>query len=155
MYAKILQDIEEKKAVERGRHLLNQPHTSHMRRNLVPSNQIDFLPPDAVSTRPYYHHPARFPPEAAFSDEIGSSYEELSQLEDVCTGIPEDQLDAILQKTVVQASSETSKCPICLDDYVQGEECTTLPCTHVFHYSCMRKCLLVKKTCPLCKVYVL
>ena len=43
------------------------------------------------------------------------------------------------------------ECVICLQDYEEGEELMTLVCFHKFHSSCIKKCLGVRKECPVCK----
>eukprot|EP01041_Mallomonas_annulata_P005206 gene5206-10421_t len=42
-------------------------------------------------------------------------------------------------------------CPICSEDYVLGEVVTKLPCTHVFHRTCVLPWLEMKRTCPICR----
>ena len=52
------------------------------------------------------------------------------------------------------AGSTGEKCSICLDPLTDASSTTTLPCTHVFHGTCvaeLRK-LGVKQVCPLCRV---
>jgi len=155
VYARILQDIEEKKAVERGRQMLSNP--SPRFGNSTPRFGTNALyqvsDPAAFNTYRSYVLGSAMYSTRAF-EEIGTSYEELSRLEDVCTGIPEDQIDSVISKQIVTETFENSKCPVCLDEYEIGDEFTALSCAHVFHYRCMRRCLAVKKTCPLCKVYV-
>mmetsp|Transcript_44656 Transcript_44656/g.78532 ORF Transcript_44656/g.78532 Transcript_44656/m.78532 type:complete len:285 (+) Transcript_44656:3-857(+) len=45
----------------------------------------------------------------------------------------------------------SNACAICLDDMVQGECVTTLPCQHSFHTHCICSWLPASMTCPLCK----
>jgi len=55
-----------------------------------------------------------------------------------------------------EAAGDTSQqncCPICLDDYEEAVELTTLPCMHRFHTACITDWLLKDKcgSCPMCK----
>ncbi|KAA1078615.1 hypothetical protein PGT21_021405 [Puccinia graminis f. sp. tritici] len=45
---------------------------------------------------------------------------------------------------------ETSSCSICLDEETEGAM-TQLDCPHQFHTECIRKWLIVHKTCPQCR----
>lgn len=45
-------------------------------------------------------------------------------------------------------------CPICLDDFARGQEAWRLPCTHIFHASCIMSSFGMRRakiTCPLCR----
>jgi len=45
-------------------------------------------------------------------------------------------------------------CPICLEEYVEGEDICCSPnhkCVHVFHLSCMTEWLLRNNNCPICR----
>ena len=42
------------------------------------------------------------------------------------------------------------ECPICLCNFIIGQEIVTLPCFHFFHGNCISKWLNKKRTCPVC-----
>lgn len=47
---------------------------------------------------------------------------------------------------------DSTRCPICLNDYEEGETCGVLPCQHNFHDVCIRPWIDNKRTCPLCRL---
>ncbi|XP_010279213.1 PREDICTED: uncharacterized protein LOC104613187 [Nelumbo nucifera] len=100
------------------------------------------------------------------------SYEELLALEErignVNTGLTEEIITRQL-KTRTHASSpvylnldeppstdqETETCIICQVNYENQEKIGTLSCDHEYHADCIRKWLLVKNVCPICKTTAL
>lgn len=50
------------------------------------------------------------------------------------------------------------ECPICAQDYEEGEELKTLPCLHVFHCKCIDQWLTSRRAsslnCPMCNAAV-
>ncbi|KAF1885027.1 hypothetical protein Lal_00028916 [Lupinus albus] len=52
---------------------------------------------------------------------------------------------------VAYEEQETDSCTICLDEYQNQEKIGILQCGHEYHADCLRKWLLVKNVCPICK----
>lgn len=46
---------------------------------------------------------------------------------------------------------ESRSCPICMEDFKEGDEQMTLPCFHKFHKGCSDEWLNRQGTCPICK----
>jgi hypothetical protein len=47
--------------------------------------------------------------------------------------------------------TEAPSCTVCLCEYDEGDELTTLPCFHQFHTECCTKWLRENGSCPICK----
>ncbi|RGB43914.1 hypothetical protein C1646_737618 [Rhizophagus diaphanus] len=54
----------------------------------------------------------------------------------------------ITKKQVVE---EQLGCPVCKDEFQIDEEAVYLPCTHTFHYDCIKPWLKMNGTCPVCR----
>ncbi|KAK8535480.1 hypothetical protein V6N12_056997 [Hibiscus sabdariffa] len=52
-------------------------------------------------------------------------------------------------------SGDDAVCCICLTSYADNDVLKELPCSHVFHKSCVDKWLKMKAFCPLCKCTIL
>lgn len=87
------------------------------------------------------------------------SYEELLNLGErignVSTGLSEDNISKCLREKVYCSSDqehEEVSCPICLEEYDNGDKIVTMEkCGHDYHADCIKKWLLMKKVCPICK----
>ncbi|XP_074574956.1 uncharacterized protein LOC141831490 [Curcuma longa] len=91
-------------------------------------------------------------------------YEELLALEErigcVCVGLSVDAIRSCLRETLycsdqTEDDHEEDGCPICLEEYKDSETLGQLNCKHIFHSSCVKKWLLIKNTCPICKASAL
>lgn len=96
------------------------------------------------------------------------SYEDLlalgERIGNVSTGLSEETITTQLKtKTyltpaaainVEEAASddqETDSCIICQDEFKDQEKIGVLRCEHEYHADCLKKWLLVKNVCPICK----
>ncbi|KAM7510977.1 hypothetical protein LguiB_009852 [Lonicera macranthoides] len=48
-------------------------------------------------------------------------------------------------------NDQLMNCAICLEDFLDGCECTRTWCSHVFHYRCMIPWLVKSDSCPICR----
>eukprot|EP01135_Chromosphaera_perkinsii_P010538 Nk52_evm48s2152 gene=Nk52_evmTU48s2152 len=51
-------------------------------------------------------------------------------------------------------SDYTGECPICMEEYEEGDPVRTLPCLHTFHKSCVDDWLARSFTCPSCQINI-
>ncbi|CAG7877526.1 unnamed protein product [Brassica rapa] len=94
------------------------------------------------------------------------SYEELLALSDhigtVKTGLSEEDVEALLKRrtslstriNLEDATStdlETDSCTICQENYKNQDKIATLDCRHEYHAECLKKWLVIKNICPVCK----
>lgn len=95
------------------------------------------------------------------------TYEELLDLEErignVSTGLSEETVSKSLKRIVFYCGIESSAdeaskkqpedelCSICREEYKDNEEQGILDCGHKHHSDCIRKWLLLKNLCPICK----
>uniref|UniRef100_A0A2N9IA01 RING-type domain-containing protein n=1 Tax=Fagus sylvatica TaxID=28930 RepID=A0A2N9IA01_FAGSY len=51
----------------------------------------------------------------------------------------------------VMMNSNNESCTICLEDFPAGSYVTCMPCSHVFHRSCIVRWLIKRPHCPVCR----
>lgn len=69
---------------------------------------------------------------------------DFSKVEQMCSQIIDILIDMAMEEVV-------DKCPICLEEIMQEEECT-LPCHHKLHNKCGETWFAVKLNCPVCRL---
>ena len=62
-----------------------------------------------------------------------------------------NKLPETIIKDVSKLTSEKKECVICLEEFMENENLTCLPCIHAFHSNCIKKWLKGSKECPICK----
>lgn len=95
------------------------------------------------------------------------SYEELLELGDkighVNTGLEEEQIISSLRKVKYSfldalkrhiLSDSEPNCIICQEEYAINDEIGELQCCHRYHVRCIKRWLLQKNACPVCKTAV-
>ncbi|KHG18563.1 E3 ubiquitin ligase BIG BROTHER -like protein [Gossypium arboreum] len=146
------------------------PETSLRPRNLP---HLRVLPPDGVAVLEFpefyeevgnlidHHRDMRL-------DIEDMSYEELlalgERIGNVNTGLSEEMIRRKLKtrsystfatninlEEAAPVEQEPDFCTICQEDYKNQEKIGTLDCGHEYHASCLRKWLLLKNVCPICK----
>ncbi|KAK4724336.1 hypothetical protein R3W88_027115 [Solanum pinnatisectum] len=92
------------------------------------------------------------------------SYEELLALEErignVNTGLSEETISVNMKQRKHgsvrgQSSSNLEPCCICREEYTAGDIMGMLNCGHEFHTNCIKQWLVLKNTCPICKMTAL
>lgn len=48
-------------------------------------------------------------------------------------------------------SVEQRRCPVCIEEFAEGDEQRRLPCFHTFHRGCVDQWLEEREACPLCR----
>lgn len=68
-------------------------------------------------------------------------------------GLSQDEIEVFKCKlnNVDKLNSSNKNCVICMESFAANEEIITLPCLHIFHYTCGSEWLQGNKTCPICK----
>ena len=92
---------------------------------------------------------------AGWPGQEGATYEELLELEDVKVTAPAAalrQLEHSVYSAAAASRVKETACLVCQEDWVDGDQLTTLPCGHVFHSACVTKWLKdYSNKCPVCK----
>lgn len=94
------------------------------------------------------------------------SYEDLLELGEkigyVNTGLSEERIIKCIKKQHCILESKSScltetdrRCSICQEEYEIADEIGKLHCGHAYHVGCIKKWLLRKNTCPVCKTSAL
>ncbi|CAI9779660.1 unnamed protein product [Fraxinus pennsylvanica] len=80
-----------------------------------------------------------------FSGTVATTTANLLELQDL---LPKVEYSA-------SASSKTTDCAICLESFIEGDDCKILPsCQHLFHANCVDQWLGRKLNCPTCRTRV-
>lgn len=88
------------------------------------------------------------------------TYEELLELGEkigtVCRGISQEKIDKIpLIKfelaSLKDKNTSNQTCPVCHEDFTNGEKLKRLFCNHTYHINCISMWLKKEKKCPFCK----
>jgi len=152
-YAKILQDIEDKKAAQQNSSTANMGKLvdSTLLATTLQSTSLD--PGPSVRSARYTRIPRISSSTIQVPDEtIDMSYESLVQLEDVTCGLSHEIIERLIPQVAVTSLMGAPSCSICLSDLELGDSMAVVPsCLHRFHFSCLEQWLTRKKSCPICK----
>ncbi|KAL5974039.1 hypothetical protein ACLOJK_030701 [Asimina triloba] len=98
-------------------------------------------------------------------EDIGSNWELLAleeKMGNVSTALSEEELAKCLQRSCYVSSAsmeqgypghgdDDTKCSICQEEYIGGDEVGKLSCEHAYHVVCIHQWLRQKNWCPICK----
>ncbi|KAM3140409.1 hypothetical protein pb186bvf_007569 [Paramecium bursaria] len=56
-----------------------------------------------------------------------------------------------IQTFKMQDEQIEEECSICYEIFVRGDDLCSLPCLHIFHSNCIKKCFERSKICPICR----
>lgn len=103
------------------------------------------------------------PPHLLFTDRdfTGDDYEWLCQLDEGLEnrkGADEDTINK-LQMTKYEDEHDrlpdpNARCPICLEEFSDGDSMRVMPCNHTYHKDCLDKWLKMKAVCPICNLNI-
>ena len=89
---------------------------------------------------------------------MGFAVEHEDDYEQRLQGLPKPQLDLFIPHTLELqdleklSSRESSKCPVCFEEYEVGQVVWYLPgCLHRMHQSCVQPWLETNHVCPECR----
>lgn len=68
-----------------------------------------------------------------------------------------DDADALSKEDIkkirkCRVGHSTSKCSVCLEQFKKNQVISILPCSHKFHYKCMKPWFRKSTCCPLCRM---
>jgi hypothetical protein len=62
-----------------------------------------------------------------------------------------ENLIKLIPNSKIEKVNKNLKCVICLNGFKIGDKDSTLPCMHIFHYSCLKNWMYEQRWCPICK----
>ncbi|KAK9064113.1 hypothetical protein SSX86_017985 [Deinandra increscens subsp. villosa] len=107
-----------------------------------------------------YREPRNFPDmhQDMRLDIESMGYEELLALEErigyVRSGLSKDEMFKCLSEEIYDDAMDQNhdRCTICLDEYKNGEKIERMKkCGHKYHGDCIKKWMVMKKVCPICR----
>lgn len=80
-----------------------------------------------------------------------NSYDSYESYSDLDANIAKDGVDInkVSEEIVVE---DTTKCPVCMDDFNKGSKMLKITCNHIFCGDCLDEWLSENKKCPVCMI---
>lgn len=75
-------------------------------------------------------------------------------LKNMDKGIKKRELDQLPTEKYKKDIHIESQCPICMEEFEEGEAIMKVSCSHIFHDHCYKDWLRHNNTCPLCKTVI-
>lgn len=95
------------------------------------------------------------------ASDFGSEYDSDAEDQDFYSASVMQSQSKLTQNNTPSISVSSYKCtrddlvcPICLEKVKTGEDITSLPCVHTFHYTCISTWLHKNPRCPVCRTAV-
>ncbi|KZV31836.1 hypothetical protein F511_25949 [Dorcoceras hygrometricum] len=63
----------------------------------------------------------------------------------------DSSIEEYLEIKTASNENEDESCSICLEDFYYGCKVLSMPCSHIFHEDCIKKCLKSSHYCPMCR----
>lgn len=135
---------------------ISRSHTSNIRHQFPPSHHR----PHIMILR----QNLQFARDLEEDDQYGSwrldvddmSYEQLVELSDkigyVGTGLAEEKIVQYIRKFKLSTTDKGWRCTICQGGHKVDDEIGKLECGHYHHIECIKKWLMHKNACPICKI---
>ncbi|KAK7275673.1 hypothetical protein RIF29_16794 [Crotalaria pallida] len=93
------------------------------------------------------------PPHPLFSPPIVVSSTSMLRTTTLFTHQPSISMVKISE---LHEKDKDTKCPICMEEFKDGEQASKLPCNHTYCYECIHRWLNINnnKTCPVCRLHL-
>ncbi|GMP86552.1 hypothetical protein CsSME_00039283 [Camellia sinensis var. sinensis] len=69
-------------------------------------------------------------------------------------GVSKAAIDGLKKVLVFKDEKCTRTCPVCLEEFGEGTEVTSMPCCHLFHHGCIVPWLKSHNSCPMCRYQI-
>ncbi|KAL2498242.1 Ubiquitin--protein ligase [Abeliophyllum distichum] len=86
---------------------------------------------------------------SVFEDVVQQSLEESDG--DSMVPAKDSSIKSLERKIIDDQNINSGSCMICLDEFPIGSKAICMPCSHMFHSSCLKKWLRTSHYCPICR----